>query len=225
MDSLGKAVTKADREACRCGANALLINRNSNDEHIGRAASSEEVDAIAIRLLPPSSSETPARSQKPSSASKAPAATRLLPRHSAIKAGFRDLNWGDPPTSDMTPSDTGEQGQFVRKSDTLKIGSDPVKRIVYGFKRNRFTGIWVFLGLPRAHEVLGFLTKTWGSPDETPPELPAEFIARWIAHPDLKESSVAIISTSPFSKEESILMIVESDSYWADSEPSANDGL
>jgi hypothetical protein len=84
----------------------------------------------------------------------------------SIKAGFRDLKWGDPlpMTGGMTRvGQSGSVTYYSRDGDKLAIGKAEITSISYGFFRNQLCGVVVYLTKPgHSDNLLEVLNSSWG---------------------------------------------------------------
>jgi hypothetical protein len=81
-----------------------------------------------------------------------------------FKNGFRDLTFGDPPTSNMVlKEEHGDDKFYTRPQDDLTLGGSQLQRIIYGFYKDRF--YWLLLetkGLVNSHAMLDVIRQTYG---------------------------------------------------------------
>jgi hypothetical protein len=91
-----------------------------------------------------------------------------------VKDGFRDLKFGDPPTSSMVlKDDAGEKKYYTRPEDDLSIGGARVDQLIYGFSKNRLSTILIRTkGLSNSRALLEVLRQTYGPGMQPDPSLP-----------------------------------------------------
>jgi hypothetical protein len=91
---------------------------------------SSEAASIAS-TTPPTSAVT-----RPVPALREPAPGSLT--YMDFKNGFRDVTFGDPPTSDMVlKEDAGDAKYYIRPHDALSLGGAPLQSITYGYYKGR----------------------------------------------------------------------------------------
>jgi hypothetical protein len=84
-----------------------------------------------------------------------------------MKAGFRDLKWGDQPPPEMDVLDEqGEQKSCQLPKDDLTWSGAPVDRIVYQFWSNRFSDVTIEIPTASADKILKDLNDGWGRPEQ-----------------------------------------------------------
>jgi hypothetical protein len=81
-----------------------------------------------------------------------------------FKNGFRDLKFGDPPTSDMVlKEEHGDTKYYARPSDDLTLGGAQLQHITYGFYKDRF--YWLLLetkGFVNSRAMLDVVRQAYG---------------------------------------------------------------
>jgi hypothetical protein len=82
-----------------------------------------------------------------------------------FRNGFRDLKFGDPPTSDMVlkEEESGDTKYYARPRDDLSLGGAQLQRIIYGFYKDRF--FWLLLetqGLVHSRAMLDVMRQAYG---------------------------------------------------------------
>jgi hypothetical protein len=82
-----------------------------------------------------------------------------------FKNGFRDLKFGNPPTSDMVlkEEESGDTKYYARPRDDLSLGGAQLQRIIYGFYKDRF--FWLLLetqGLVNSRAMLDVMRQAYG---------------------------------------------------------------
>ncbi|HQR44594.1 MAG TPA: hypothetical protein PLB02_04105 [Thermoanaerobaculia bacterium] len=159
VDLTGKAVEKARKLACTCGADALLIAYNSSDvtpptvkaftsdgvTTVKAKRKSEDVIAFGIKFIEPPK-----------------------PRPNPLKDGFRDLTWGQPVPEGFTPQPdpASTLKVFVRSSDSMKLGPVEAKRIEYRFlDGTKFMSVTLSFAGGDRDSVRSFLESMWGPAD------------------------------------------------------------
>jgi hypothetical protein len=85
-----------------------------------------------------------------------------------FKNGFRDVTFGDPPTSDMVlKEDAGDAKYYTRPHDDLSLGGAQLQSIAYGFYKSRCH--WLVLetkGLVNSRAMLEVVRQTYGPGDQ-----------------------------------------------------------
>ena len=123
-------------------------------------------EAAATRAGDPSTeAHPPAVSQEP-----APGSLASLDGQN----GFRDLHFGDPPTSGMVlTSEAGDKTYYTRPDDDLSIDGAHVDRLIYGFSHRRLSIILLQTkGLAESRALLEMLRHAYGpgaQPDSSQP--------------------------------------------------------
>jgi hypothetical protein len=81
-----------------------------------------------------------------------------------FKNGFRDVTFGDPPTSDMVlKEDAGDAKYYIRPRDDLSLDGAQLQSIAYGYYKGRCK--WLVLatkGLVNSHAILEVVRQTYG---------------------------------------------------------------
>jgi hypothetical protein len=108
----------------------------------------------------PQEPQAPQAPQKNTVPSSSPGAGK------SIKAGFRDLKWGDPLPMTGGMTRVGQEGSvtyYSRDGDKLAIGKAEITSISYGFFRNQLCGVVVYVTKPEhSDNLLKVLNATWG---------------------------------------------------------------
>lgn len=158
-DMTGKAVEKARKLACTCGADALVVAYNSS-EHVPRTYRSvdvgsttvtkgkrkfEEVVAFGIRFI-----------------------ERLKLRPTPMKDGFRELTWGQSPSEGFRTLNVyiAPVEFFERPGESMTVGPAEAQEIEYGFlDRRRLAHVRLYFPLSAQAGLKSFLQEMWGPPE------------------------------------------------------------
>lgn len=173
FDQTGKALADAKTRACLCGANAILILSNSSETQpaalwgsglashgsgsfmVKEVRNKETVTALGLRVAAPS--PTPAPTMPPNE----------------MKAGFRDLVWGDSLTDVFLPLEGDDPKalvrRFVRSSDELSLAKVPVSQVAYLFAKSKFCGAEISFQMPEWGQLKENLSALWGAPQPCQP--------------------------------------------------------
>ena len=93
-----------------------------------------------------------------------------------LKAGFRDMKWGDQPKKEMEVlEDRGEEKLCLLLNEDLTWSGVALDRIVYQFWENRFSDVTIEIPTVSAERVFKDLLEGWGRPDQ-----PNKFIEDYI---------------------------------------------
>ena len=93
-----------------------------------------------------------------------------------LKAGFRDMKWGDQPHKDMEILDDLGDEKFCRLvGDDLSWNGAPLDKIIYQYWGNRFSDAYIEIPTASADRVLKDLNDGWGRPAQ-----PNKFIEDFI---------------------------------------------
>jgi hypothetical protein len=112
-----------------------------------------------------------------------------------MKAGFRDLKWGDQPRADMEVLDEQAEQKFCRlEHDNLTWSDAPVDRIVYLFWNNRFSDVHIEIPTASADRILKDLNDGWGRPEQ-PNKFIEDFV--WKNKAIGPEATEALFSRNP----------------------------
>ena len=112
-----------------------------------------------------------------------------------LKAGFRDMKWGDQPHPDMEVLDDVGEEKFCRlQADDLTWNGAPLDKIVYQYWGNRFSDAYVEIPPESADRVLKDLNDGWGRPAQ-PNKFIQDFI--WRNKGIGPEATEAIFSRNP----------------------------
>jgi hypothetical protein len=110
------------------------------------------------------SSTTPliSAASRPAPAPREPAPGSLT--YLDFKNGFRDVTFGDPPTSDMVlKEDAGDAKYYTRARDDLSLGGAQLQSIAYGFYKGHCS--WLVIetkGLINSRAILEVMRQTYG---------------------------------------------------------------
>ena len=84
-----------------------------------------------------------------------------------LKAGFRDMKWGDPPRPGMTVLEETENDRFcLLPTDELELGGVPLTRIVYKYWQKRLAEVQIEIPPDSVDAVFRHLTAEWGKPQQ-----------------------------------------------------------
>lgn len=84
-----------------------------------------------------------------------------------LKAGFRDLRWGDPPISGMQVWSRAENAVYLRRtSDELLIDGVPVEAITYEFIEGGLRLVLIDISERRVESLKDALGRRWGPPQK-----------------------------------------------------------
>jgi hypothetical protein len=112
-----------------------------------------------------------------------------------LKAGFRELKWGDPPPKGMETLEEFGPEKFCRlEHDDLTWSDVPVDRLVYQFWENRFSDVTIEIPPGSADRILRDLQAGWGKPVQ-----PNKFIEdfAWKNKAAGPEATEALFSRNP----------------------------
>ncbi len=115
-----------------------------------------------------------------------------------LKAGFRDMKWGDQPLKDMEVLDDRVEEKFcVLKGDDLSWSGAPLDKIVYQYWENRFSDVYIEIPVASADRVFRDLVDGWGKPEQ-----PNKFIQDFLWHNKAigPEATEALFSRNPNTK-------------------------
>jgi len=112
-----------------------------------------------------------------------------------MKAGFRDMKWGDQPREDMEVLDEQAEQKFCRlEHDNLTWSDAPVDKIVYLFWSNRFSDVHIEIPTASADRILKDLNDGWGRPEQ-PNRFIEDFV--WKNRAIGPEATEALYSRNP----------------------------
>lgn len=168
LDQTGKALADARTKACLCGANAILVLSNSSETQpaalwssglagngsasflVKEVRNKETVTAIGLRVAAPP--PTPAPPMPPND----------------MKAGFRDLGWGDSLTEAFLPLEGDDHKalirRFVRPADELSLAKIPASHVAYLFAKSKFCGAEISFQMSQWAQLKENLSALWGAP-------------------------------------------------------------
>jgi hypothetical protein len=112
-----------------------------------------------------------------------------------LKAGFRDMKWGDQPHKDMEVLDDLGDEKFCRLAgDDLTWNGAPLDKIIYQYWGNRFSDAYIEIPTASADRVLKDLNDGWGRPEQ-----PNKFIEdfTWRNKGIGPEATEAVFSRNP----------------------------
>jgi hypothetical protein len=112
-----------------------------------------------------------------------------------MKAGFRDLKWGDHPAKDMQViEEEGDEKSCRLPKDDFTWSEASVDKIVYHFWTNRFSAVTLEIPPQSADKILKDLHEGWGKPEQ-----PNKFIEDFIWHNKAAgpEATEALFSRNP----------------------------
>ena len=99
-----------------------------------------------------------------------------LAQEGRLKAGFRDMTWGQSLVQGMT-RDHEENSTTVydRATDKLSIGSAALSTIKYAFFKGRFYGVKITTKPGEADALLAVLRESWGNGTQDNP-----YLKKWV---------------------------------------------
>lgn len=84
-----------------------------------------------------------------------------------LRAGFRDMKWGEPPRPGMNLlEETVEDKFYTVPGDDLEFGGAPLNRIVYKYYQKRLAGVQIEVPLESVEPVFRHITSEWGKPEQ-----------------------------------------------------------
>jgi hypothetical protein len=84
-----------------------------------------------------------------------------------LKAGFREMKWGEQPLQNMEVLDELGDEKFCRlTTDDLTWNGAPLDKIVYQYWGNRFSDAYIEIPADSADQVLKDLLNGWGKPEQ-----------------------------------------------------------
>ncbi len=82
-----------------------------------------------------------------------------------LRAGFRDMKWGEPPRPGMDLlEETLEDRFYTITGDDLEFGGAPLNRIVYKYYQKRLAEVQIEVPPASVDPVFRHLTSEWGKP-------------------------------------------------------------
>lgn len=112
-----------------------------------------------------------------------------------MKAGFRDMKWGDQAPKEMEVLDEQAEQKLCRlEHDDLSWSDAPVDRIVYLFWSNRFSDVHIEIPPASADRILKDLNDGWGRPEQ-PNKFIEDFL--WKNKAIGPEATEALFSRNP----------------------------
>lgn len=112
-----------------------------------------------------------------------------------LKAGFRDMKWGDAPRKEMEVLDEVGEEKFCRlATDDLTWSGAPVDKIVYQYWTNRFSDVYIEIPPLSADRILRDLQDGWGRAEQ-PNKFIEDFL--WRNKGIGPEASEALFSRNP----------------------------
>ncbi len=112
-----------------------------------------------------------------------------------LRAGFRDMKWGDPPRPGMELlEDSGEDAFYLVAGDDLELGGAPLSRIVYKYYQKRLAEVQIEVPPESVEPVFKHVSSDWGKPSQ-----PNRFIRdySWQNNRQGVEATSATFSTNP----------------------------
>lgn len=89
------------------------------------------------------------------------------PPKAPFKPGFRNLNWGDPPTPGMSLlKSEGDESLYMRTGDSMKIGEAELSSIHYQYWRGRFAAVAVEVAPGSVGKAIDALRVAYGNPSQ-----------------------------------------------------------
>lgn len=83
-----------------------------------------------------------------------------------LRAGFRDMKWGEAPRPAMTLlEESGADRFYTLDGDDLEFGGAELSRIIYKYFQNRLCEVQIEVPPASADPVFRHLSAEWGKPD------------------------------------------------------------
>jgi len=84
-----------------------------------------------------------------------------------LRAGFRDMKWGDPPRPGMVLLEETLEDRFCTiTGDDLEFGGAPLTRIIYKYYQKRLAGVQIEIPPASVEPVFRHITSEWGKPEQ-----------------------------------------------------------
>ena len=112
-----------------------------------------------------------------------------------LRAGFRDMKWGEPPRPGMDLlEETLEDKFYTIAGDNLEFGGAALNRIVYKYYQKRLAEVQIEVPPASVEPVFRHLTSEWGRPEQ-----PNRFIEEYSWQNDNPgvEGTIASFSKNP----------------------------
>ena len=190
-------VAKLQNSAAAMGGNVLYLTSTHSQSTIATGRAEVYLCSTRTTAAPAPAVAPPALAPR----SPVPATTTAVTK---IKAGFRDLAWGDAMPSGMVPA-TGlgaeaedSRNVFERPTDKLEIAGEKVNRIYYYFLEGRLRVVVVLLSEKVYPSLAAFLNKEWGEPSRSGPG-PSKALV-WSSTDGATDAELALIGGLPGSE-------------------------
>ncbi len=112
-----------------------------------------------------------------------------------LKAGFRDMRWGEAPRAGMALlEEAGDDRFYTAPGENLDLGGAPLDRIIYKYWQNRLAEIQIEIPAGSFDPVFKQVSVDWGKPDR-----PNRFIDdyNWQNNKQGVEGTAASLSRNP----------------------------
>ncbi|MFI5180676.1 MAG: hypothetical protein ACHQPI_04735 [Thermoanaerobaculia bacterium] len=112
-----------------------------------------------------------------------------------LRAGFRDMKWGESPRPGMQIlEESGEDRFYTITGDDLEFGGTALNRIIYKYYQNRLSEVQLEIPPASVEPVFRHLSSEWGKPAQ-----PNRFIEDFSWQNDKQgvEGTVALFSKNP----------------------------
>ncbi len=112
-----------------------------------------------------------------------------------LRAGFRDMKWGEAPRPGMQLlEDSGEDRFYTVTGDDLEFGGAPLDRIIYKYYQNRLAEVQIEIPADSVAAVFRHVSSDWGKPVQ-----PNRFIEDYSWQNDKQgvEATTASMSKNP----------------------------
>jgi len=121
-----------------------------------------------------------------------------------LKAGFREMKWGDaPPPGMILLEETGDDRHCMLEGDDLEFGGAALERIIYKYFQKRLAEVRIEIPAASADPVFRHLAAEWGKPQQ-----PNRFIEdfNWQNGKQGVEGTIASFSRNPNTRAASLLI-------------------
>jgi hypothetical protein len=112
-----------------------------------------------------------------------------------LRAGFRDMKWGEPPRPGMDLlEETLEDKFYTIAGDDLEFGGAALNRIIYKYYQKRLAEVQIEVPPASVEPVFRHLSSEWGRPEQ-----PNRFIEEYSWQNDKQgvEGTIATFSKNP----------------------------
>jgi hypothetical protein len=121
-----------------------------------------------------------------------------------LKAGFREMKWGEQPRKDMEVLDDHGDEKFCRvEGDDLSWNGAPLDKVIYQYWGNRFSDAYIEIPAASADRVLKDLNDGWGRPEQ-PNKFIEDFV--WKNKATGPEATEALFSRNPSTRGATLLI-------------------